>query len=103
MKTGLRSLIFAALTAPLLMFGQATITTVAGTGTSGFSGDGGPATSARLSTSRSCAGATDNAGNLYIADGGNNRIRKVNPAGIISTVAGGGSSAGGGDGGPATS
>src|SRR5437899_12016874 len=98
MKTGLRALTFAVLAAPVLTFGQATITTVAGTGTSGFSGDGGPATSARISTSGSFAVATDSAGNLYIVDGGNNRIRKVNSAGIISTVAGGG---GGNDGGPA--
>ena len=102
MKTDLRSLTFAVLAAPLLALGQATISTVAGTGTSGFSGDGGPAASARISASASFGVVADNAGNFYICDGGNNRIRKVNAAGVISTVAGGGSAVGGGDGGPAT-
>jgi len=75
------------------------ITTVAGNGVAGFSGDDGPATGAAL---RQPTGvAVDAAGNLYIADVGNNRIRKVSTAGIINTVAGGGSG-GGGDGGPAT-
>ena len=74
------------------------ITTVAGDGTSGFSGDGGLATAASL---RFPSGiAVDTAGNLYTADANNNRIRKVDGAtGIITTVAGGGS---GGDGGLAT-
>jgi sugar lactone lactonase YvrE len=75
------------------------ITTVAGNGTPGFSGDGGPATSAQLSFPRGLA--VDAAGDLYIADAGNERIRKVSN-GIISTVAGGGSdSIQRGDGGPA--
>ena len=82
-----------------------TITTVAGAGTEGFGGDGGPATAAQLY--RPAGVALDGAGNLYIADFGNNRIRKVDAAGVISTVAGAGStgeSGGGfgGDGGPAT-
>jgi len=79
------------------------ITTVAGNGTNGFSGDGGPATSAALLTPLGVA--RDAAGNLFIADGLNNRIRGVNAAtGIITTVAGGGSCKNGiGDGGPATS
>jgi trimeric autotransporter adhesin len=75
------------------------ISTVAGNGTSGYSGDEGPATAAQLS---STGVAIDSAGNLYIADKGNNRIRKVTPAGIISTVAGNGNQGYSGDGGPAT-
>jgi sugar lactone lactonase YvrE len=77
------------------------ITTVAGNGSAGFSGDGGPATSAQLWYP--AAIAVDAAGNLFIADTRNGRIRKVAPDGIITTVAGGGSSGSGGDGGPATS
>jgi uncharacterized protein (TIGR03437 family) len=77
------------------------ITTVAGNGNTLFSGDGGPATSAGLSTPMAIA--VDSAGNLFIADTGNNRIRKVTPAGIISTVAGGIIAGFNGDGGPATS
>ena len=76
-----------------------TITTVAGTGQSGFDGDGGPAVQAQL---RSPAGvAVDGSGNLYIADRDNHRIRKVDPTGTITTVAGTGQSGFGGDGGPA--
>lgn len=62
------------------------ISTVAGTGTPGFSGDGGPAVNAALQFPRGLA--TDVHGNLYIADAGNHRVRKVSPAGIISSVAG---------------
>jgi sugar lactone lactonase YvrE len=76
------------------------ISTVAGNGTSGFSGDGGPATSAQLQEPQ--AVAVDAAGNIFIADTNNHRIRKVTPAGIISTVAGNGTSGFGGDAGPAT-
>ena len=65
-----------------------TITTVAGTGTSGFSGEGGQATSASLFNPTGLA--VDSSGNLYIADTNNNRIRKVNTAGVITTVAGNG-------------
>ena len=78
------------------------ITTVAGNGSAGFSGDGGVATAAQLNSPRSVS--ADGAGNLYIGDVGNGRIRKVDTAGNISTVAGGGSPADGlGDDGPATS
>ena len=76
------------------------IATVAGNGNFGFSGDGGPATSASLFDPS--AVAVDAAGNLYIADSGNSRIRKVS-GGFIATVAGGGTSGFSGDGGPATS
>jgi sugar lactone lactonase YvrE len=76
------------------------ITRLAGTGIAGYAGDGGMATSARLN---SPAGLTvDGAGNVYIADTGNNVVRKVNTAGIISTVAGTGSAGYSGDGSPAT-
>lgn len=78
------------------------ISTVAGNGLVGASGDGGAATSARLDSPRSVA--VDSVGNLYIADSGNGRIRKVSASGVISTVAGGGSGGNSsGDGGAATS
>ena len=76
------------------------ITTVAGTGISGSSGDGGPAVEARLYFPWDVA--LDGAGNLYIADWGNSRIRKVDAAGVITTVAGDGTASYGGDGGAAT-
>ena len=62
------------------------ITTIVGNGSSGYSGDGGPASSALLSTP-ACV-ATDGAGNLYISDYGNQVIRKVDAYGIITTIAG---------------
>ncbi len=77
------------------------ITTVAGTGVFGFSGDNGPATQAALSGPRGVA--VDASGNIYIADNGNHRIRKVSTAGIITTIAGSGLEGFSGDGGPATS
>ncbi len=75
------------------------ITTIAGTGTAGFSGDGGPATAAMMSDPGELA--LDNAGNLYVSDRGNYRIRKISSTGIITTIAGG-TSGYYGDGGPAT-
>jgi sugar lactone lactonase YvrE len=77
------------------------ITTFAGTGVQGFSGDGGPATAAQLS--EPAAVAVDGAGNVYIADSRNNRVRRVAPSGVISTVAGSGPEGFSGDNGPATS
>lgn len=76
-----------------------TITTVAGVGACGFGGDGGAATAAQLNFPFGID--FDGAGNLYIADSENNRIRKVDAGGAIATIAGDGSCAFGGDGGPA--
>ncbi len=76
------------------------ITAVAGNGTAGFSGDNGPATSAQLNSPISVA--VDTAGNLYIADGNNTRVRKV-ANGVITTIAGNASGGFSGDNGPATS
>jgi trimeric autotransporter adhesin len=90
------------------------ISTAAGNGTCGYSGDGGPATAAQLACTPSSPNvwsdpptyivgvAVDSTGNLYIAEGGNHRIRKVTPAGIISTVAGNGTDGFNGDGRAAT-
>ena len=78
------------------------ITRVAGTGTAGYSGDGGLATSAKLSGPTGLA--FDSSNNLYIADEGNERIREVHTStGIISTIAGNGTTGYSGDGGLATS
>jgi hypothetical protein len=77
------------------------ITTVAGTGTAGYSGDGGPATSAQLSWPLDVEPTAD--GGFLIADLGNKRVRRVSPAGIITTVAGTGQGGSQGDGGPASS
>jgi sugar lactone lactonase YvrE len=76
------------------------ITTVAGIGTAGFSGDGGLATAAQLNGPIGVA--VDATGNLFISDRGNHRIRKVSASGIITTVAGNGTYGGSGDGGLAT-
>jgi hypothetical protein len=75
------------------------ITTIAGTGTAGFGGDGGPAIAARLNRPR--APGVDSGNNLYFSDRFNNRIRKITPAGIMTTVVGNGTSGSGGDAGPA--
>lgn len=63
-----------------------TVTTVAGNGVKGFGGDGGPATRAKLDAP--IGPAIDSAGNLYVADQGNNRIRRVDTRGAIATIAG---------------
>src|SRR5271157_293376 len=76
------------------------INTVAGSGTAGFGGDSGAATSAQLNIPAGLA--VDGAGNLYIADFSNNRVRKVTPGGTITTLAGNGLAGYAGDGGPAT-
>lgn len=77
-----------------------TINTVAGNGKPNFAGDNGPATSAQIDP---VAVALDSTGNLYIADGLNYRIRKVDTNGIITTIAGNGTEGDVGDNGPATS
>lgn len=77
------------------------ISTIAGNGTPGFSGDGGPATAATFNGSEGIC--VDNAGNIYIGDGHNQRIRKINTSGIITTIAGTGVSGYNGDGIPAAS
>lgn len=76
------------------------INTVVGNGTAGFSGDGGNALSAEMNGPEFIA--FDTAGDQYIVDNGNSRIRKVTPSGTISTVAGNGQTDSTGDGGPAT-
>jgi Fibronectin type III domain len=82
------------------VFPDGTITTVAGTGVQGFSGDGGPATAAQLNLPYSVAVTPD--GGFLIADSGNRRVRRVSPTGIITTVAGTGVPGSSGDGGAAT-
>src|SRR5215475_3872953 len=71
-----------------------TISTVAGTGCPGFAGDGGPGVTAQLNSPYGLA--FDGAGNLYIADLGNARVRRITPDGKINTYAGGGSVPAGG-------
>jgi hypothetical protein len=80
--------------------GSDKITTIAGNGKRGFSGDGGPATSAQLNQPHGVA--VDGQGNVYISDAGNYRVRKVRPGGTITTFAGDGTPGILGDGGPAT-
>ena len=81
--------------------GHGVIHTVAGNGTAGYSGDGGPASNANLSTPLGIA--VDGRGQLFIADTGNRVVRKVDAQGVISTVAGNGAAEVSGDGGPAVS
>lgn len=76
------------------------VSTVAGTGTCGFSGEGGPATAANIGYPTGLC--LDPAGNLLVSFPGDNIIRKVTPGGIISIIAGDGTSSATGDGGPAT-
>ena len=80
---------------------QGIITTIAGTGVSGFSGDNGPATQAQLDVISSIA--VDGVGNVFIAEWGGHRIRKINTAGIITTIAGTGTYGYNGDNIPAIS
>lgn len=76
-----------------------TLTALAGNGTRGFGGDGRPAAESKVDSPRGLA--VDAAGNVYIADSGNNRVRRTGADGIMTTVAGTGSSSSSGDGGPA--
>src|ERR1700686_2561538 len=92
MKTLLKSTLVV-LAAVSVCYAQAVISTVAGNGTLVFSGDGGAATKAGIGIPPDVA--VDGAGNLYIV--GNNRIRKVDPSGTISTFAGNGTAASSGD------
>src|SRR5579872_5713558 len=84
---------------PLIASSQ-TISTIAGNGTGGYGGNNGPATAAKLDWPTGVA--VDAAGNVFVADMGNNVIRKINTAGIITTVAGNGTGAGTGVGLPGT-
>jgi uncharacterized protein (TIGR03437 family) len=98
-------------TARVRKISSGVLSTIAGNGTFGYTGDGGPAINAalRLGTGGLSGLAVDGSGNVYFSDSSNNVIRKVTPAGIISTYAGNGAGAGtgfggfGGDNGPATS
>ena len=93
-------LALALIVAPACTFAQVTITTIAGTGLAGYSGDHGPATAATFDYP--VGAAFDSKGNMYVADGLNNVVRKIDTAGIITTVAGNGTPTHTGDGGPAT-
>ena len=78
-----------------------TITTVAGTGVAGFSGDGGAATSAQFNAPFHVT--FDAIGNMYVVEESGHRVRKITPGGIITTIAGNGTAGFSGDGGLATS
>ena len=77
------------------------MSTVAGTGTAGFSGDNGPATAAQMRTPTGVAGTAD--GGYVFSDQGNSRVRRISPSGVVTTIAGNGTAGFGGDNGPATS
>lgn len=83
-----------------LVRAQSVITTIAGNGNLGFAGDGGQARNAVLNYPQRVL--IDPAGNVYVSDTGNNRVRKIAPNGVITTVAGGSVASFAGDGGPAT-
>src|SRR5947199_2166452 len=98
------SVFFSSGNSVLKLDGSGNVTLIAGNSRAGFSGDGGPAVNAQLNSPQGVA--VDAAGNIYIADSQNNRVRMVAPSGVISTFAGDGNiSVPGfwGDGGPATS
>jgi sugar lactone lactonase YvrE len=95
------NLYFSSLNCVFKLDTKGVVTRVAGTGAAGYSGDGGEGANARLSSPEGMA--LDNAGNLYVADTNNNRIRRITPQGIIATVAGTGVSGYSGEGGPAAS
>src|SRR5690242_4075900 len=77
------------------------ISTLAGTGHPGYSGDGGRADMAQLDSPYGLA--VDNSGNVYVADFGNQRVRRISADGVITTLAGTGQKGATGDGGPAVS
>jgi uncharacterized protein (TIGR03437 family) len=78
-----------------------TISTLAGTGLAGYSGDNGPAGQAQLNGPSGVA--VDSSGNVFVADSGNHVVRRISPGGTITTFAGNGAAATSGDGGPAAS
>ena len=94
-------ILFAAFILAVFTVNAQNISTIAGNGTAGYTGDGGSAVSAELNGPSWMV--VDVAGNLYISDAANNRIRKINTNGIISTVAGNGTGGYTGDGSAATS
>src|SRR5271168_184719 len=95
----IRLTIFLICCIPLFAQTPGTIQTIAGSGSQSYSGDGGPAIDAALNVPVEVY--ADQKGNLFITDQYNNRIRKIAPGGIISTVAGTGVAGFSGDGGPA--
>jgi hypothetical protein len=95
MKT-IRTLLFAAFLLSSAQLEAQIITTIAGTGTGTYAGDGGPATAANINPVDI---AFDGTGNIYIADQGNARVRKISTTGIITTIAGSGLVGYSGDGG----